>query len=117
MMIKILKFVVVTMLLIVSVTATAAAKKSATFNPVNWASHGPSDLYTINSQSSTTTAVAINVNLGYFGINLTNCGTVTHVTPGSSVVCPLAAGTPVSFSADGNSNQGLTAAEGTYQIK
>lgn len=93
--------------------AQEAPAPSPVFPPVDWTSYNTSD--TISVENSTTmvlllfVSVATNNNPNAPGINIQNCGSTSHISAGSSVICPLKKS--VTFTSDGGK-----IASGTYQI-
>jgi hypothetical protein len=87
---------------------TIGIAKGATlkFSPTAWVSRGLDDLVTIQvSSPNLASSVLITVENMYphtAGINLKNCGSITHAHAGSSVLCAIGTdiSTPVTFSSD-----------------
>lgn len=102
-------------------SSTMTVSKSS-FPSVSWSSKDSTDVTTINNGSDAPIAIFIQVqgkdtsgNLND-GINIKNCGKISHVNAGSSVVCVNSdANNPVSFSADGTPENRY--AYGIYQVK
>lgn len=89
-----------------------------TLNPfvIKWSSQSPADI--VSFQNGTGAALVIQImvdnNPTRTGINLTNCGTTSHVDAGSTVVCVTRdARSPVSFVTD-NATQPVS---GTYIVQ
>lgn len=117
--------ILISRILIVLSTLSAAtllfadAPGSSPGNPgsssINWISRSNEDVITIQNGTSLSLIVTINVaNDSEAGVNVTNCGTTTHINPGSSAICSTSdAASPVNFVTDGYNK----AAQGTYQIR
>lgn len=87
---------------------------------VTWTSKNTTDEVTINNGNGNTLTITINVDKVAnpasppAGVNVKNCGSTTHIDPGSSGICTSSdASNPVSFSSDSPTYK----ASGTYQIK
>ena len=84
-----------------------------TLSAVDWTSMNTSNKITVANTTQTKLLLFISVstmnNPNAPGINIQNCGSVSHITAGSSVICPLKA--IVTFSSDGGK-----IAYGSYQV-
>lgn len=109
-------------LLLIGTTFANQDKKSMGFMPLFWSSTHSKDVVNIQGGSGFGTyyLVQIYVNNMYngstnhlAGINIKNCGNVSHVSPGSTAVCTLSYTNPtISFSSDDDH----APAYGLYQI-
>jgi hypothetical protein len=90
------------------------------FSPFNWQSANTQEVISIVGDFNASVQIAVN-NISYIGskptgINIKNCGNVTHVNAGSSVICAVWQGNPpISFSSD--SDDSNTMATGVYQVE
>lgn len=94
-----------------------ADDKDLAFPPTSWLSQGSTDSISIQNGSNVPILIVINVagsEDSTPGVNLKNCGTITHINAGSSAVCASTdASNPVTMTSD----TGSKTASGTYQIK
>lgn len=123
-------FIVVTLTLIgVATAAPTSAPLKARFVPHYWISSSPTSKIKINNIYSDSYQPAVEIyadtaiidgmsSYATTGINIKNCeiGNVTHLNPGSAVLCKLEYGKPITFSADHARADGKPAAAGSFQI-
>lgn len=89
------------------------------FNPVQWTSANTQDYVGIEgpTEGSYFFSVQITASRGDHyprtGVNVRNCGSITHINPGSTVICMLHTANPlIVFSSDRND----LSASGDFQI-
>jgi hypothetical protein len=96
---------------------TYAAVDTQPFPETGWISKSSTDPITIQNAQGLPIVIVIKVTgIGSTvpGINVKNCGSTTHVDPGSSAICTTnASANPVTISSDSSARP----ASGTYQIK
>jgi hypothetical protein len=111
-----LNILLMTNLALADAPDTSATVK-ATFPPSNWVSLGTNDTVTVQNGAGIAIVVFISVdrvNVNSPGINISNCGTTTHVDAGSSTVCSTHDSTnPITFSSEKDGKR----ATGNYQVK
>lgn len=107
------KLLIVALLLCGSAFAASDLKKP-NFAPVPWTSPDPMHGVKIDNSYNLQLKIFIAVEAEYpdqGGVNITNCGSITHIDAGSSAVCLNRDGDhPVTFSSDGK------AARGVYEV-
>lgn len=83
------------------------------FAMTNWLSKNLTDPVSIQNGTGFPLIISITVDKNSAAVNVKNCGTTTHINPGSSTICMTSdARNPVTMI----SESGTTPASGTYQI-
>lgn len=101
-----------------------SASARASFSPQSWTSENSSDVVTIQSSVGDTYFYAVQIYVSKTilgvpstpstGVNVKNCGNVTHINPGSSAICQISNNNPtVTFSSD----KADQAATGVFQVE
>lgn len=109
-------------------TIAATNTVRSNFAPLNWTSANAKDVITVQNNVPNrvvklqvfVSQISVGNNYPPPGVNIQNCGSTTHINPGSSAICDLTA-TPenknpvVTFSSD--SEDTLNPANGVYQVQ
>ncbi len=113
-----MKKIVLMVSLLVSLTASLlvyAQSDSSTDKgtSISWSSKNSSDSVSIQNGAGIRLNIPITVDRGGAGVNVKNCGTTSHIDPGSATMCSTNDPTnPVTLTAD----SATIPATGTYQI-
>lgn len=107
---------------ILNVAFAEPAKKKMGFAPLSWSSNNTKDMINIQGGSGFGTYYLVQIYVSNMyngtgpnpsGINIKNCGTITHINPGSTALCLLSyTNAVISFSSDSDE----IAAYGLFQI-